>query len=293
MADVESGQRFPFINVEKAIGRASELYGADQRGGEMSIAGAFSVWGYSEKSSGGHQTVAALKAYGLLLAPQPGKIQLSKDALAYFRDERDEPRNKLLQGFARKPPMMRSLWNAWGAQPPADTLARSHLKVDRGLSEQSARALLGIYKENIAFANLKGDDKIPELDLGIKVDDPPAPKVKLGDIVQWTSGGVDQLDPPARVMWISEDGNHLRVHGSLTGIPMNEVSVVAAPPPKPITPTPPVVTDAVNSNADISVLLKDGRLEIAATVDADGLKTLKEMLVRYEGILELLKPKTQ
>jgi len=43
----------------------------------------------------------------------------------------------------------------------------------------------------------------------------------------------------------------------------------------------------------ISVLLKDGRLEIAATVDANGLKTLKEMLGRYEGILDLLKPKPQ
>jgi hypothetical protein len=58
-------------------------------------------------------------------------------------------------------------------------------------------------------------------------------------------------------------------------------------------PAPPMVTDAVNSNADISVLLKDGRLEIAATVDANGLKTLKEMLGRYEGILDLLKPKPQ
>jgi hypothetical protein len=39
--------------------------------------------------------------------------------------------------------------------------------------------------------------------------------------------------------------------------------------------------------------LKDGRLEIAATVDAEGLKTLKDMLERYEGILDLLKPKRQ
>jgi hypothetical protein len=51
------------------------------------------------------------------------------------------------------------------------------------------------------------------------------------------------------------------------------------------------MTDAVNKNTDVSVLLKDGRLEITATVDADGLKTLQEMLGKYEGILELLKPK--
>jgi hypothetical protein len=293
MAEVESGQRFPFINLEKAIGRANELYTADQRGGEMSTAGAFSVWGYSEKSSGGHQTIAALKAYNLLLSPQPGKLQLSKEALSYFRDEREEQRNKLLQTFARNPAMLRSLWNDWGAQPPADTLARSHLKVDRGLSEQSARSVLGIYKENISFSNLKGSDKIPELDLGFKGETPPHPVVKLGDVVQWTSKGVDQLNPPARVMWISEDGSHLRVHGSTTGIPMNEVSLVKATHGTNTPPPPPVITDVVNRNADISVLLKDGRLEIAATVDVEGLQTLKKMLVQYESILDLLKPKTQ
>lgn len=71
---------------------------------------------------------------------------------------------------------------------------------------------------------------------------------------------------------------------------MNEVHL-AKPAAAPTVPAPPVVTDVVNSSADVSVLLKDGRLEIIATVDAEGLKTLKQMLERYEGILELLKPK--
>ena len=61
MAGFEGGSRFPFINLEKAMTRAKELYDADQRGNEMPISGAFGVWEYSEKSSGGFQTVAALK----------------------------------------------------------------------------------------------------------------------------------------------------------------------------------------------------------------------------------------
>jgi hypothetical protein len=290
MADVEAGQRFPFINLEKAIGRANELYSADQRGGDMSVSGAFAVWNYSDKSSGGFQTVAALKSYGLLASPQPGKVQLSKDALAYFRDEREDQRAKLLQSFARQPAMLRALWNEWGAQPPADTLARSHLKVDRGLSEQSARAVLGIYKENIAFANIKGSDKIlePKSGSGEEKADPPA-TVKIGDFVQWTSNGVEQFKPPRKVTKI--DGEYAFVHGSLTGIEMSELTAVAAPAPNPppgiIKPTvTPTITTEGDGN-DISVLLAANRLQITADVDAAGLEKLEKMLAKYKEILKL------
>jgi hypothetical protein len=53
-----------------------------------------------------------------------------------------------------------------------------------------------------------------------------------------------------------ERGSHLRVHGSTTGIPMNEVSIVTAPQ-RSASPAP-VVAGYANRNADISVLLKDG-----------------------------------
>ena len=290
MADVEVGQRFPFINLEKAVGRANELYTADQRGGEMSITGAFAVWSYSDKSSGGHQTVAALKAYGLLVSPQPGKVQLSKEALAYFRDEREEERLKLLQTFATLPPMLRSLWNDWAAQPPADTLARSHLKVDRGLSEQSARAVLGIYKENIAFANIKGGGKLPEQNRDKGVGKNPPSPVKIGDFVQWTSNGVDQFKPPRKVTRI--EGQIAFVHGSLTGIEMSELTAVPAPAPIP----PPGMTNSTVSPAassdggdgnEISVLLAAKRLQITADVDAGGLEKLEKMLAKYKEILKM------
>src|SRR6185295_14258419 len=57
-----------------------------------------------------------------------------------------------------------TLWIAskWGASPPADPIARSHLKTDIGLSEQSARSFLAIYKENVAFAGFKPSDKVAD-----------------------------------------------------------------------------------------------------------------------------------
>jgi hypothetical protein len=59
---------------------------------------------------------------------------------------------------------------------------------------------------------------------------PPA-DVKIGDYIQRTYNGQDQFAPPRRVNWVAEDGSHVRVHGSLTGVPMTEAKVVD--PPKP------------------------------------------------------------
>jgi len=291
MADGDKvGVRFPFINLKKALARADELYKADPRGREMSISAAFAVWDYSGKSSGGFQTIAALRMYGLTERTDPGKIALSEDAFKYFRDEREEVKARLLAQFALRPPVIASLWKDWNVAPPADAVARSHLKNDRGLGEQASRSLLAIYKENIAFASIKGDAMILPKSGEDEEEDrlPPLPEVKVGDYVQWTSGGVDQFKPPRKVAWLSDDGAHLRVHGSMTGIPLAEVSL--ADPPVTPAPRAPASTTAQEGRApDINVLLTGaGRLEINATVDAAGLKTLKEMLGKYEQILDLL-----
>ncbi len=169
MSDSEGpvGVRYPFINLEKAIERAKQLYDADQRGREMTISAAFAVWEYSEKSSGGFQTIGALKMYGLLQDAGVGdsrKLQLTPDALRYFRDEREEERTKLARKFAITPKLLAALWAEWMGTPPADAVARSHLKAERGLNEQSARSLLAIYKDNLAFADLKPDVMVPEAD---------------------------------------------------------------------------------------------------------------------------------
>lgn len=293
MAGIEAGQRFPFINLEKAIDRAKQLYDADHRGNEMAVPTAFTVWGYSEKSSGGFQTIAALKSYGLLVDADSGgsrKIKLSPEALRYFRDEREEERVKLVARFATQPPLLRALWNVWGAHPPADTVARSHLKVERGLNEQSARALLNLYKDNLAFANLKGDAKIPEIDGDMGSDDPP-PAIKVGDYVQWTLNGVDQFKPPRKVTSIS--GRHAFVHGHPTGISMTELTVASPPAPPPLAMEPKPLNaspqaDKIPDENQVSVLLVGKRLQITADVDEGGLEKLEQMLAKYKEILKLL-----
>ncbi len=173
----DAGKQFPFVSLEKALARAKEFFDAGG-GHEVPVGNAFEVWGYSKKSSGGHQTIGALKMYGILGDSGIGetrKLGLTDSGLRYFRDEREEAHAELRRMFALRPKFIRVLWKLWGTTPPADNIARSHLKIDRGLSEQSARSLLAIYKENLAFSGVTGDDKIPEEDREIGKGDIPWP----------------------------------------------------------------------------------------------------------------------
>jgi hypothetical protein len=294
-----AGTRFPFINLQKSVERAKLLFDADQRGRDVSSTAVFEVWGYSGKSSGGFQTVAALKSYGLLKQGADGdlrKLALSEDALRYFRDERPEEKVKFLKQFALKPKLLAALWADWGASPPADTIARSHLKTEAGLNDQSARSLLAIYKENLAFAELKGGDKVSaqHREQAAETEDEAPNLILVGEYVQWATGGVEQFPTPRRVNWVSDDGRFARVHGSTTGIPVNELTVVEAPKPPPSgglaanAGLPPGVIEVQKKPPDINILMTGQRLEITADVDLEGVAKLKEALGKYEELLKLL-----
>lgn len=159
MAEEEISARFPFISLEKSIGRAQSLYEGDRSGKPMAIPTAFELWGYSPKSSGGFQTISALKSYGLLEdegANEDRRVKLTGNARRYFLDERDDVRRAMLMDFAMEPALFKWLWikDKWAEGIPADPVARSHLKIERSLNDQSARAALGIFKENLRFAGM-------------------------------------------------------------------------------------------------------------------------------------------
>jgi len=58
------------------------------------------------------------------------------------------------------------------------------------------------------------------------------PTLQVGDYVQWTSDGVDQFKAARKITQIQD--RHVWVHGSQTGIPVIEVTVVEAPAPVPV-----------------------------------------------------------
>jgi hypothetical protein len=287
------GPRFPFVNLQKAIERSDEFRKA---AGDYAIpvSDARKAWGYGEKSSGGDQTAAALRYYGLLEREGTGRLRLTDAAKRYLRDERPEVREELRRKFAFQPKVMRELWTTWKSDPPPDTAARSILKVDLNFPDKAADDVLRIYRENLAFAGASSSATLPPESAAsdgqndtVEEDESPW-AVRVGDYVQWTSNGVDQFSIPRRVEWVSDDQTHIRVFGSMTGIPMKDVSLADAPGVPPAAQSGGKSEQQGASGKDINVLLTGKRLQITADVDKDGLVTLKQMLDKYAEILNLL-----
>jgi hypothetical protein len=119
---------------------------------------------------------------------------------------------------------------------------------------------------------------------------PPPPAVKVGDYVQWISSGVEQFKPARRVIGIFPDGKHVQVFGSNTGVPMSEAVVVDKPPlASPMGNLPRIDSGSAwgQDENEFNVLLQtNGRLQITADVDLDGLEELRASLNDYESILK-------
>jgi hypothetical protein len=239
------------------------------------------------------RTVAALRYFGLLNYERGGngrQVVISEEGRKYLRAQQDETKREIVKAAALRPKQIAKFWSEWGPDRPADAACLDELVLKNGFSEAGARDFLKVYDATISFAKLSDCDKIAAVDPASGADDenPPAPKAKVGDYVQWTSDGIDQLKPPRRVNFVAPDGSHLRVHGSMTGIPMAEVTVVDPPTPPPASALRQEHQPAEGGEPDISVLQVGKRLQITADVDAAGLAKLKQMLEQYEAILKLL-----
>jgi hypothetical protein len=294
---------YPSISLNKAIERTRELYSKALHH-SVGVAVLSDAWGYGTKSSGLWATAAALLHFNLLSDEGTGdkrKFKITEAAIRIVRDAdpNSAKRREAIERSALTPKIFAELWARFGTSPEvSDMVLKSYLTLDRGengeatYSDNAADAVLDVYKQTIAFAGLQSGPNIthdqkdksgPKNELLT-----PQNRANVGDYVQWTSNGQDQFKPPRRVVWVSDDGSYVRVHGSKTGIPMAELTVVEPPKPLASASSTHSADDRV-PKADISVLQVGNRLEITANVDAAGLEKLKELLSHYEQILKLLK----
>lgn len=162
-AKKERSPAFPFITLQKAIERAGAMLSAHRRS-PTRIVTVGETWGYKSSSSGLTQTIAALRAYGLLEDIGKGddrRVALTPLAHRILSDAREGAREAALKEAARNPKLFAEFTDSWLHDRPSDAHCMSELTLDRGFTSDGAKAFIRILFANAAFAHLNVHDKMP------------------------------------------------------------------------------------------------------------------------------------
>jgi len=180
-AKKERSPSFPFISLEKSVGRTTALYEKHKREPARLTAVA-PTWGYGAKSSGLLQTVAALKQFGLVEDFGSGderKIQLSDLGRRLLIDERPGAKEAALREAAKRPRLLAEYIARWVPDRPSDAHCVSELQFDRGFTGDAARLFLRVFDDTVAFAKLASDDTLSDSPISDPVsEDTPMQQVE-------------------------------------------------------------------------------------------------------------------
>lgn len=302
---------YPMFDLGKAVDRVEALYSKAQHH-TVGVNVLAEAWGMKSGDGKVWRAAAALIQYGLLSDSGTGKsrkFQLSDTAKRIVLDKApgSERRAAALKDAALKPMIHKELFDRFGTTADlSDSVVTTYLTIDREeageapYNPNAADEVLGTFRDTLAFAGVTDSDTVDagseDMEAGgNEVYVPPVlPDIQIGDLVKWTSGGIDQFES-RKVSWVDDDGKFLRVIGSNTGIPMSEVTkVTAAPAPKPPvvlpTETAPEASETQHGKKklDASTSILNGRLQISADVSADEIEALVGVLQKYKEILKLM-----
>jgi hypothetical protein len=160
---------YPSIGLEKALERAQII--GDQAGRNlMPVTVAYNLWGY--KQGAGAQTVAALKAFGLI-ETQGEKLQrqirLTEAAWRILGKAPDRP--ELLKAAALNPDIHKDIWDQYGGDlPKADGIIREWLVWKKGFNQSFVDSFIAQFRATIAFAQVGLSDKV-RADSQLKVEE--------------------------------------------------------------------------------------------------------------------------
>lgn len=242
---------YPAIGLRKAVERAKELYDKHKRH-DVPVAVAHKLWGYKANSGLANQVVGAMKAFGLIEVDGEGdgrKVRLSDRGCRIILGSNDSV--GLLRQSAVMPAIYKELWKKFEPKGgiPDDDLLRHHLVWDRTegtFNPEYVDNFIAIFKDSLRYAGMQVAGIIP------KAETTPENEIEeqdhspeVGDLVQWTSAGVDQFAEPRAVVGFSDDGQWVFVDGTSTGLPMDQLTVVIpkmetlVQPPLAANPLPP------------------------------------------------------
>lgn len=211
----ERSPTFPYISLDMALERAKRIY--DQVRDHAQPREVMSkAYGKPATSSSTIQTFATLLQYGLLeniMAPAGRRMRVSPLAQGIFNPHvPEEKRKEAIRKAALNPTIFAELWEKYrDAANLNDNVPLYYLTEERGyehdgavFTDKGAADVLRIYRATLAFAGISGSDSNQMPTKDVEVDVSPAPKAKVGDLVQVEIGGAFLLQKPKRVESIQE-----------------------------------------------------------------------------------------
>jgi hypothetical protein len=162
---------YPYISLREAVAKI-RVVREKQHHHPTTAEVIASLWEYSPKSSGGRQTVAALRAFGLLEPVGDGQLKVSNSAAKILLSEGDSQEQlALLREAALKPRLHAKLWERFGAKLPAPQSLRITLELEEGFNANSVEDFLREYEDTIAFAKVAEPGIMPPVEEG-KIEAP-------------------------------------------------------------------------------------------------------------------------
>jgi hypothetical protein len=145
---------FPYIPLEQALARAAIIWQHEHRH-DVAPETVVEHWGYSPKSSGGRQTIAALRHFGLLEG-RGDKIRLTQLAQSIMLGEQGSPQwLQDLREAALRPSVHKEIWDKYDGHLPSDQNLRRYLIMERSFSEGGAAELISELRATFEFAKLE------------------------------------------------------------------------------------------------------------------------------------------
>lgn len=295
----ERSPSFPFIPLKTAIDRLQEFEGKFGRNPPPADR-VYLAWGYKGDTSQSQQTLAALKAFGLVEYGGSGpkrSVTMSEDARIYLRANQDAIKASLLKKLALKPVWIARMWSQWGRERHPDEVCLDELVLKHKFTENAASLFLRVYDESISYAELSDSDKISP-----NADDDSAGndfigKFQIGDFVNWESGGQIQWKQPRKIIGVDgHDDGHLFYEvegvGELAGqkgwIPI-EQAIQHQPSPQSQGGlfTPPPSDPISNTQTNGGVVVKEGTRKAVFPVEDGDVTLIFPEAITKAGLEEL------
>jgi hypothetical protein len=153
---------YPGLDLKRALEKAKALHDAEGKYAAP-MPSAFAAWGYSAKSSGGRETRAALRYFGLITVEgdsETGKVKLTEKALRVLLDQREDQTEKkaLIRELALTPAVHKQLLKDYPDGIVSDASVIHSLMFDHGYNQSAAGEIVTEFKATAAYAGLYDPD---------------------------------------------------------------------------------------------------------------------------------------